>query len=127
MKRLLITLALTFITIISIMAATYKIDKFSIRTMMDDGNWGIWELSEAPAKTLEINDDGGYIELVSYDSYIFQIISVQKTKDMDDELEKTYICSDNEAVDCVIRSVYNRKTNSTTIYVEYPTTQYRYN
>ena len=127
MKRLLITLALTFATIISILAATYKIDKFSMRTMLDNGTWSSWEFNKSSAKTIEINDDGGYIELISDDSYIFQIISVKKTKDMDGIVEKTYECSDNEAEDCIIRSVRDRKTNSTTVYVEYPTTQYRYN
>ncbi len=126
MKKAFATIILVLITISTVFCATYKIKQSSTRTLLDTGKWSEWSVRPNTVSTIEINAEGEYIEVISDDSYIFQIMSKNTTKESGSITEKTYICSDNEAEDCIIRHTYNHKSGANTIIVEYPSTQYQY-
>lgn len=93
---------------------TYKFrtSGFSVLEKNDKGKWGKWSDLSLANLSVTLDTDKNRILIYSQNIQLYQIVTYQPESESESDLVYSFICKDNDGVDCTVSIITRKKQNN---------------
>lgn len=101
---------------------TYKFrtSGFSVLEKNDKGKWGKWSDLSLANLSVTLDTDKNRILIYSQNIQLYQIVTYQPESESENDLVYSFICKDNDGVDCTVSIITRKKQeNRKQLYITY--------
>lgn len=98
----------------------FKTSGFSVLEKNEKGKWGKWSDLSLVNITVTLDTDKNRILVYSQNIQLYEILTYQPESESESDLVYSFICKDNDGVDCTVSIITRKKQeNRKQLYITY--------
>lgn len=98
----------------------FKTSGFSVLEKNEKGKWGKWSDLKLVNISVTLDTDKNRILVYSQNIQLYQILSYQPESESENDLVYSFICKDNDGIDCTVSIITRKKQeNRKQLYITY--------